>query len=49
MYFIDGSTFFPDSLRPYATVDEVHPNDLGFYLMAKKMKAMLRHILSKKA
>lgn len=49
VYFIDGSTFFPDSLRPYATVDEVHPNDLGFYLMARKMKSMLRHILSKKA
>ena len=48
VYFIDGSTFFPKDVRPYATVDEVHPNDLGFYFMAKKMKTTLRRILKKK-
>ncbi len=48
VYFIDGSTFFPKALRPYTTVDEVHPNDLGFALMAKKVKGVLRRILSKK-
>ena len=47
VYYVDGSKFFPEALRPYTTVDEVHPNDLGFYLMAKKMKRILREILEK--
>ena len=48
VYFVDGNTFFPDDVRPYATVDEVHPNDLGFYFMAKKIKSVLRRVLSAK-
>ncbi len=33
--FIDGETLFGDEDRDSSTVDGVHPNDLGFYRMAK--------------
>jgi len=33
--FIDGETLFTDDDRDACTVDGVHPNDLGFYRMAK--------------
>lgn len=35
VYFIDGRTFFNKQDRESCTVDGVHPNDLGFYKMAK--------------
>ena len=44
VYFIDGPT-----LMQYAendgTVDDLHPNDLGFYSMAKVLIALLNSIL----
>ncbi len=41
VFFVDGSKFFSKNQRAYATVDGCHPNDLGFYLMARKMKPVI--------
>ena len=35
VYFIDGETLFGDEDRDFCTVDRRHPNDLGFYRIAK--------------
>lgn len=35
LMFIDGSTLFGTDMRESCTVDGCHPNDLGFYRMAK--------------
>ena len=40
--FIDGGTFFPPALRRDCSVDNVHPNDMGFHYMAE---AAAPHIL----
>ena len=37
VYLIDGREFYPPSLREHCSVDGVHPNDLGFYFMAKRI------------
>lgn len=37
VYFINGGEFFPEVERANSTVDGCHPNDLGFYYMAKKI------------
>ena len=37
--FVDGATLFGDDLRESCTVDGCHPNDLGFYRMAKGIGA----------
>lgn len=47
VYYLDGMSFFHEGARPYTTVDEVHPNDYGFYLMARKVKKAIRDILKK--
>ena len=47
VYYLDGMSFFNKGARPYTTVDEVHPNDYGFYLMARKVKGALRKIFKK--
>ncbi|MBQ8600788.1 MAG: hypothetical protein IJ407_05370 [Clostridia bacterium] len=48
VYFIDGSSFFRQiDLWDCCTVDDSHPNDLGFYLMAKGIEKVLRPILEK--
>ena len=36
MYFIDGKELLKGENREDYTVDGVHPNDLGFFRMAKK-------------
>mgnify|MGYP000091793048 CR=1 FL=1 len=45
VYYIDGEALFGVEDRQLCTVDRTHPNDLGFYRMAKTilpvMKAML--------
>ena len=45
VYFIDGTqmllTFGGDS----GTVDNTHPNDLGFYCMAKAVETVLKAVL----
>jgi hypothetical protein len=36
VYFLNGGSFFTAD-RDICTVDGTHPNDLGFYRMAKKL------------
>ena len=45
VYFVDGESFFPDSLRDSCTVDGCHPTDLGFFFMAAGLEGVLRSIL----
>ncbi len=47
VYFIDGDTLFGNVDRDVCTVDCVHPNDLGFYRMAKTVYPVLNKILNK--
>jgi lysophospholipase L1-like esterase len=47
VYFIDGSKIFPFEFGGDCTVDGCHPNDLGFYLMAKAFYPVLKDILEK--
>ena len=44
VYFIDGRKMFPKGEREWCTVDGVHPNDLGFYHMAKTIYKKLVEI-----
>lgn len=46
VWFIDGASFFPFSSNEH-TVDNCHPTDLGFYLMAKGIEPVLREALGK--
>ncbi len=45
VYFIDGATFFAGDNRNDCTIDGCHPNDLGYYLMSKKIVDVLKNIL----
>ena len=45
VWFIDGETFFGKKDWSICTVEECHPNDLGFYRMAKKIYPLLKRIL----
>jgi len=45
IYFIDGETFFDKEDRALCTLDMIHPNDLGFYCMAKTICPVIRKIL----
>lgn len=47
VYFIDGRNFFKMGDRDCCTVDGCHPNDLGFYRMAKSLNKIIKQILSK--
>lgn len=42
VYFVDGKTFGTD---PDSTVDGCHPNDIGFYLMAKTIGDKIEEVL----
>ena len=46
--FIDGETLFDKEDRDCCTVDGCHPNDLGFYRMAKNILPTLDKWLNKK-
>ncbi len=46
VYFIDGETFFGKTDRHLCTVDTIHPNDLGFYRMAKVIQPVFEKILN---
>lgn len=41
VYFVDSSDFFPKEMRDLYTVDNLHPNDLGQFLMAKSIFPMV--------
>ena len=45
VWFVDGVTLFGDELRDACTMDGSHPNDLGFYLMAKSLLPCLKEAL----
>lgn len=45
VYYIDGHTLFPESMRESAVVDGTHPTDVGFWCMAKAIGDKLREIL----
>ena len=44
VHFIAGKTLFGKEDRVICTVDNVHPNDLGFYRMAKKIYSKMKQI-----
>jgi lysophospholipase L1-like esterase len=45
VYFIDGETLLGGEDWHLCTVDNCHPNDLGFYRMAMRVKSVLQDIL----
>ena len=47
VYFIDGSNFFRGQMRDLCTVDALHPNDLGQFIMAKEVYKTLAMALKR--
>ena len=45
VYFVDGGEFFPPEMQALCSNDNTHPNDLGFYLMAKKIAPVIEKLL----
>ncbi len=45
VYFIDGRKLFGSVDREQCTADKCHPNDLGHYLMAKKIYSIIKNLL----
>lgn len=45
VYFINGKTLYGKADRENCTVDGTHPNDLGFYRMAKRIYRVFRLLL----
>lgn len=48
VYYIDGETLYGDVDQDVCTVDYCHPNDYGFYMMAKGIYPVLKEILEKR-
>ena len=46
VYFIDGTQMLRLFGGDCGTVDNCHPNDLGFYCMAKALEPVLRSVLN---
>ena len=44
VYFIDGETLFGKEDREICTVEGTHPNDLGFYRIAKVIYKLYQKI-----
>lgn len=42
VYFADGSGFYSDAESDIATVDGIHPNDFGFYCMAREIIKLIK-------
>ncbi|HHT54241.1 MAG TPA: hypothetical protein GX011_04820 [Clostridiales bacterium] len=47
VYYIDGESFFLGKYENECTMDGVHPNDLGFTLMADGIESVIRRILGR--
>jgi len=47
VYFVNGQTLFGETDRDLCTVDNAHPNELGFLRMANALEPLLRKILNK--
>ena len=45
VYFVDGAELYGDSDRDSCTVDFLHPNDLGFYRMAERLRPVVEQAL----
>lgn len=45
VYYIDGEALFGNEDRTLCTVDRTHPNDLGFYRMAKCIMPTMKKML----
>ena len=45
VYFVDGLEAYKEIGVEYCVVDNAHPNDLGFYRMAKTVFPVLKKIL----
>lgn len=45
VYFIDGETFYGETDRNLCSVDNCHPNDLGFFRMANTIRPVLKEML----
>lgn len=45
VWFVDGETLWGTDMRESCSTDKVHPNDLGFYRMAKGIEPALREAL----
>jgi len=45
VYMIDGRELVTEEFADIATVDGCHPNDAGFYAMARRVKTTLQTIL----
>ena len=48
VYFLPGNEIFDDAADNIGTVDYTHPNDYGFYIMAKKIGAVIEKVINKK-
>lgn len=45
VWFVDGETLFGEEDRDACTMDGAHPNDLGFYRMAKSLLPFIKNTL----
>lgn len=48
VYFLDGEVFFEEEDRELCTIDTIHPNDLGFYRMAKAILPVMKKVLEER-
>ena len=48
VYYIDGRTIYAPVGRSLCTVDHIHPNDIGFLMMANAYGNVMENILNKK-
>jgi hypothetical protein len=46
VYFVPGYELIPEEIMESAKVDCIHPNDLGFYFMAERVKKELIKVLN---
>lgn len=46
VYFVDIASAYGEDKRPLCTVDTIHPNDLGSYLIAQKLLPVISEILT---
>ena len=46
VYFLDGKTMYPSSMRESCSVDGAHPNDLGFYFIARQILKISKKALN---
>ncbi len=44
VWFIDGKVLFGEEDKDFCTVDGCHPNDLGFYRMAKEIYKIMKEV-----